>query len=351
MLHQIHPNKIRQLLFISVLILLTYVIGREMYFLLGAFLGAITLYVLMRNYMIKLVLQFKWRKSLAAFLLIVVSLLAIVLPSIWLVSVALEKIKPLLQQPQMINQAFETIHNYLLANYQIDILNSENMAKLNGMVMPFVQQTIGSTLSSLANLFIMYFILFFMLTGTSDVELWLRNNVPFKNSNVQIVINEFRSMVYSNAVGIPIVAIVQGIAGLVGYWIFGTVEFVLMGILTAVCSVIPVVGSMLVYVPIGLYQIAIGNTFNGIATLLWGFILIGSIDNVARFMIQRRIANVHPLITIFGVIIGINMFGFLGIIFGPLLISMFVILVKVYIDEFGKADAENVIDLKRTNEL
>jgi predicted PurR-regulated permease PerM len=342
MIHQIHPNKIRQLLFISVLILLAFLIGKEMYFLLTSFLGAVTLYVLMRNLMFKLTFNYKWKKWMAALFLILLTVIIIVLPTIWLVSIAVQKLTPIINNPSMINSSFQTIHDYLQAEYKIDILNANNIAKMNAQVLPIVQKTIGGTLSGLGSLLVMYLILYFLLTGAADAELWVRQNIPFKNSNVVKVIGEFRNMVFSNAIGIPIVALLQGLVGLIGYWIFGTKEFILMGILTAICSVIPVVGSMLIYIPLAVYQLAIGNTWQGIGILLWGFILIGSVDNVARFMIQKKIANVHPLITIFGVLIGINIFGFLGIIFGPLLLSIFVILVKIYIDEFGIIDADEI---------
>jgi predicted PurR-regulated permease PerM len=339
-MHQIHPNKIRQLLFLVILVSMAIVIGREMYFLLGAFLGAVTLYVILRNFMYKLVIEHNWKKWAAALSIILLSMIIIVVPLTWLFSIGAEKITPIVQHPEIINGYLQTVHEYLLSKYKLDILHANNISKINALILPFVQKTIGSTLSGVGNLFIMYLIVFFMLTGSMDIELWLRNHVPFKNNNSKKVIHEFRSMVYSNALGIPIVALLQGLVGLIGYAIFGVQEYILMGLLTAICSVIPVVGSMAIYVPLALYQLAIGNTWQGVAIGLWGFILIGSIDNVARFMIQKKIANVHPLITLFGVIIGINIFGFLGIIFGPLLISMFILLVKVYIDEFGKADAD-----------
>lgn len=342
MVHQIHPNAIRQLLFVSILLLLAYVIGKEMYFLLGAFLGAITLYVLLRNFMFKLIVRFKLKKWLAALILIIATIIAIILPTAWFISIAIHKLTPLINNPTLITSSFQTIHDYLLTTFNLDILNKENISKLNAQVIPMVQKMIGGTLSTIGNLFVMYLILYFLLTGSTDVERWLRNHVPFKNNNVIKVIGEFRSMVYSNAVGIPIVAVMQGLTGLIGYWIFGVDEFLLMGLLTTVCSVIPVVGSMVIYVPLAIYELAIGHTWQGIAIALWGFILIGTIDNIARFMIQKKIADVHPLITIFGVIIGINLFGFLGIIFGPLLLSMFILLIKVYIDEFGKADADEI---------
>jgi hypothetical protein len=338
MIHQVHPNKIRQILFISILILLAYVIGKETYFLLGAFLGAVTVYILLLNPLNKLTGKYHWNKYVATLFLMLLSLIAIVIPSGWVVMIAIEKLTPVIQNPQIINDSFQTIHTYLMAKFHLNILNESNVAKWSGQIMPAVQKSIGSTVSGLGNLAMMYVILFFMLTSDNDLELWLRKNAPLKNSNAKKVISEFRSLVYSNALGIPIVALLQGTVALIGYWIFGVNEFILMGLLTAVCSVMPVVGSMAVYVPLAIYLMASDHPMQGLGVLFWGLILIGSVDNIARFMLQKKIANVHPMITIFGVIIGMNMFGFLGIIFGPLLLSMFMLLVKVYIDEYGHTD-------------
>jgi predicted PurR-regulated permease PerM len=72
----------------------------------------------------------------------------------------------------------------------------------------------------------------------------------------------------------------------------------------------------------------------GIIMGLWGFILIGLVDNLFRFMLNKKLGDIHPLITVFGVIVGIKLFGFIGLIFGPLLISLFILLLKIYSNEF-----------------
>lgn len=313
-----------------------------MFFMLGAFLGAITLYVIMRNWMLKLVVDYKWKKWLAALTLIISSVIILVIPLAWITSVAINKITPIIQNPTQITAILEQIHQYLISKFNIDILNAENIKKINGQVVPYIQTILGGTLNGIGNVFFMYLMLYFMLVEIVSLESWLRNHLPFKQVNSNKFISEFRNLVYSNALGIPIVAFIQGLTGLIGYWIFGVQEFVLMGLLTAICSVIPMVGSMIVYVPLAIYMLSMGQTWQGVAVALWGFIAVGSVDNIARFMLQKRMSNVHPLITLFGVFIGINLFGFLGIIFGPLLLSMFLMLVRIYIDEFGKADADRI---------
>ena len=98
---------------------------------------------------------------------------------------------------------------------------------------------------------------------------------------------------------------------------------------------IPVIGALLVYLPVVIYTLATGSFGAGIGLGLWCFILVGSVDNVARFMLQRKLANIHPLITILGVILGTKLFGLIGLIFGPLTITLFVVLIKIYFNEFG----------------
>jgi predicted PurR-regulated permease PerM len=143
-------------------------------------------------------------------------------------------------------------------------------------------------------------------------------------------------MIRANAIGIPILAIIQGVIATIGYAIFDVQEYGLWGFITGVCSLIPVVGTAIIWIPLTAYFFATGNNYDGIGLLVYSLVLITNIDYVARLTILKRFMDIHPLITIFGVIVGISLFGFWGVIFGPLLISYFIILVKIYTNEFGK---------------
>lgn len=336
---QIHPNTIRQIFFLSILIFLGIIILKELYFMVGAFFGSVTLYVILMYPMKYMVVIWRWKAWIAALTLMVLSLVIMVIPLVYMTSVAIDRIMPVIENPAIINEVFSQVNQYLMTNFQIDILKTENVEKISSQVIPFAQRTLGGTFSALGNIFLMYLVLYFLLVETKSVEKWLRQNVPFKTANVKKIITEIRSLVYSNALGIPIVAVIQGVVGLIGYWIFGVEEFLLMGILTAISSVIPIIGTLAIYLPLAIYQFAVVSSWQGIGVALWGFIIIGSVDNIARFLVQKKLADVHPLITLLGVLIGINMFGFIGVIFGPLILSVFFILAKIYIDEFGKVDA------------
>ncbi len=331
----IHPNLIRQILFLGFLICLGLIIFKELYFMVGAFLGAVTLYVILMTPMKFLVIIWRWPSWLSALSLMLLSLIVMVIPIAYMAMVTIEKVRPVIENPAIINDIVTKVHTYLNTNYQIDVLNEENVQKISQEVVPFAQKTLGGTFSALGNIFLMYLVLYFMLVKTRNMERWLRRNVKFKTTNARTLIPDIRNLVYSNAIGIPIVAFIQGIVGTIGYWIFGVEEYILMGILTAISSVIPIVGTLAIYLPLSIFQFATAGAYEGIAVALWGFIVIGSVDNIARFLVQKKLADVHPLITLLGVIMGINLFGFIGVIFGPLLLSVFFILSRIYIDEFG----------------
>ena len=138
----------------------------------------------------------------------------------------------------------------------------------------------------------------------------------------------------SNAIGIPLIAFAQGLIGLIGYLIIGVKEpFFWFGV-TCIAAMLPVIGAALAYIPLAIIFFANNQTGQGIAMLVFGFGIIGTIDNVLRFTLLKKIGNVHPLTTVFGVIIGLSLFGFIGLIFGPLLISLFMLLLKIYSSEF-----------------
>ncbi|HEY6082005.1 MAG TPA: AI-2E family transporter, partial [Chitinophagaceae bacterium] len=127
------------------------------------------------------------------------------------------------------------------------------------------------------------------------------------------------------------------IFAVLGYWIFGVQDPMFWGIVTGFMSVLLVIGTAIVWIPISIYLFMSGMTWHGIGMLIWGILVIANLDNVFRLMWQKKIADVHPLITVFGVLIGIPMFGFVGLIFGPLVISLFILLLKIYWDEFALA--------------
>ena len=139
-----------------------------------------------------------------------------------------------------------------------------------------------------------------------------------------------RNMTYSNVLGQGLIAIIQGTLLGIGFLIFGLSDPFFWGIVGIFLSMIPFFGTPFLFVPAGLIAISNGNIGAGIGIILYGYLLVTMIDNFIRMAIGRKIANTHPLITIIGVVIGFPLFGIMGILFGPLLLSLFIILARIY---------------------
>jgi predicted PurR-regulated permease PerM len=334
-MNQIPNNAIRQILLLLFILLLGIVLFTELKTFLPSFLGAYTLYVIMRKYMFRLEDQYKWKRTLAAMFLMFLSFLIILMPIYFLINMMSSKIGYAIQHSAEVLTAIKTFIQKYEQQYKMDILTQENIAKVTNWVAEIAPQILGGTLSSLVSIVIMYFILFFMLTEGRKMESNFYGWAPLKDENILLLRKDMNGMVLANAIGVPLIALLQGIVGLIGYLIIGVPEPFFWFIITAFTALLPVVGAALGYVPLALLLLANGDPGRGLITLAFGLLVIGSVDNIFRFWLAKKLGDVHPLITVFGVLIGVNIFGFIGIIFGPILISLFLILIRIYANEFN----------------
>jgi predicted PurR-regulated permease PerM len=330
----INQNRIRQIFFIIIILLLAGVLFFQLYTFLPAVLGAVTLYILMHRWMFYLTEKKKWRKGWTALLLMLFSLIVILLPIGLLINMLSSKVTYAIQHSAELTEALKKVVANVEQKFDITIASQENINRLGKGIADSLPGILGATFNSLATIFFMYFILYFMLINGRKMENALYEYIPLKDDNVDKLGKEVNTMVMSNAIGIPLIAVAQGVVGLIGYLIIGVKEpFFWFGV-TCIAAMLPVVGAALAYVPLAIIFFANNQTGQGIAMLLFGFLIIGTVDNILRFTLLKRLGNVHPLVTVFGVIIGLKLFGFLGLIFGPLLISLFMLLLRIYSSEF-----------------
>jgi predicted PurR-regulated permease PerM len=228
-----------------------------------------------------------------------------------------------------------TFINNIEARFGSDLVSDETMKKLSEGIAKKLPQLLGATFNSVTTIVIMYFILYFLLTNGRKLELALYEYIPLKDDNVKRLGKEMQTTVLSNALGIPLIAVLQGIVALIGYFIFGADQPMFWFVATCISAMIPFVGAALVYVPLGIVLLAGDKHWQGIGLLIYGFVVVGSVDNIFRMLLQKRMGNTHPLVTVFGVVVGLNLFGFIGLVFGPLLISLFILLLNIYANEFA----------------
>jgi predicted PurR-regulated permease PerM len=136
--------------------------------------------------------------------------------------------------------------------------------------------------------------------------------------------------------GTLFIALIQGLLAGVGFWIFGLPQPALWGTLTIITALVPVVGTALIWLPASIYLFSTGVTGMALGLFLWGAILVGSIDNFLRPKLIERYMKVHPFFILISVLGGLSLFGPLGFLLGPLVLSLILALLEIY-PEFLKS--------------
>jgi predicted PurR-regulated permease PerM len=285
--------------------------------------------------MMNMVYKRKMKKSLSATILIVVSVLVVLVP-LWVFTTLVgHKISVVVKHSNQVLAVIQHFSDTMKARYGLEILSVNNIDKAGNMITTMLPNILGATFNTLTSVLLMYFMLYFMLTQCKEMEAALIKYIPLKDENVIWLGKDLQELTFNNAIGVPLIAFAQGFVALTGYLIFGVPDALFWFVLTVFGSMLPIIGAAAAYVPLSILLLAQGPAWKGIAVLIYGLAVVGLTDNVFRFALQKKLGDVHPLITIFGVVLGINLFGFIGLIFGPILISLFVLLVRIYVNEFG----------------
>ncbi|MGN6266314.1 MAG: AI-2E family transporter [Ginsengibacter sp.] len=328
-------NRLRQILILAVIILIAVLIIRYFYIFIPGVLGSITLYILSKKSYFSLVEKKKWRRQWTALLYIFAYLIIICLPVYFAVVILVPKVVDLFNNPVQLMVAAKTFAAKIQSATGIELINGDNLQTVTKNLASRVPMLLTGTANFITNLLLMFFVLYYMLIHGRTMDKYLEEMMPLKNKNREILSVETDIMIRANAIGIPLLAVIQGLVAALGYFIFGIKDVAVWGFLTGVASLIPIVGTGVIWVPLTIYLFASGHTWQGFGLGIYSLAILTNIDYVARITLLRKIGNVHPLITIFGIIVGVGMFGFLGLVFGPLLISYFIVLVKIYRNEFN----------------
>lgn len=328
-------NRIRQIAFLLIVTALAVIVFKQLYIFFPGFLGALTLYILCRRYYFYLTEQRKWKKSLTAILFMVLFMACIVAPVFFAVQMIFQKINMIVENPEQVNHAIDAISDQLREWTGQDLLNKEATADIRKRATSFIPGILNSSATMVGNLLMILFLSYFMFKNGRFMEDTLEHFIPLKHKNIQSLADETCGMVRANAIGIPLVSLIQGLVALLGYWVVGIEDFVLLGLITGLFAFFPVIGTAMIWLPLVIFLFSKGENGKAIGLLAYSVTIIGNIDYVARITFLQKVGNVHPVITILGLIAGLKLFGFWGFIFGPLLISYLLLLVRIYKSEFG----------------
>jgi predicted PurR-regulated permease PerM len=329
-----YNNRIRQVCFLLIVAALAILIFRQLYSFFPGFLGALTLYILSRKYYFYLTIKRKWNKSATAVLFMLLFLCCIVAPIYLSLEMIYSKVDNILKEPQQINDAIAKISAKIKDWTGQDLLTKEATMDIRKKAAGLIPAVLNSSATMMGNLLMILFLSFFMFTGGLTAEKKIRQFVPLQPKNVDSLADETVGMVRANALGIPLISLIQGLVAMLGYWVFGIDDFVLLGLITGICAFFPVIGTALIWIPLVIYLFSSGDNGKAIGLIIYSAVVIGNIDYLVRISFLKKVGNVHPVITILGLIAGLKLFGFWGFIFGPLLISYLLLLIKIYKSEF-----------------
>jgi predicted PurR-regulated permease PerM len=338
MIKEIPAQIIRQIFVILLILLMGSLIFRELLPYLTGVLGAVTIYVLMRKWMATLVNKKNWNPALAATLLMLVSFVGILVPIAGIILMLTNKIGKAVENSEEVVDAIKDQLSKLEDRVGYDLNSQIDTSAITSWLSENLQGLVGGTFNAFIAIGLMYFMLYYMLTNRKDLKESLKDYIPMDRKNLKEIGSEVQAMVRSNALGIPLVAVAQGIVALIGFLIFGIEDPFFWFVIVTIGSMIPFVGTLIGILPVFVLTISTGNDFQAWGILIYGFVVVGSTDNIIRLYVLKKLDNVHPLVTLIGVIVGVPLFGFIGLIFGPLLISLFMIIVKIYRKEYGKED-------------
>jgi len=328
-------SRIKQLLLLALLLALIITIFTALRAFIPGILGAVTLYILSRANYFQLIYNRKWKRGRAAAVYLLYYLLILGIPIFMIVVLLSPKVDAIIADPAKVIETIKASVNDVQKKVGFTFISPNSMSNLIDRATAFLPTLINTTTNLLANLVLMLFLLYYILINGSEIERYLYKITPLKDENIQLLASETKKMIKANAFGIPIISTIQGAFATLGYFLFGIQDYVIWGLLTGIFAFIPIIGTFVIWGPLVVYLYSNGQTWQATGLLIYSGVVTGNVDYLARITLLRRIGDVHPVLTILGVIVGLSLFGFIGLIFGPLLISYITVIFKIYVNEFG----------------
>ena len=299
---------------------------------LSGLLGAAVLYVIFVKPYQRL--ERLMKPGLAAALTLLVALVLIALPLGWLIGVVIAQAPDALRTLQS-SDVFARLAQLRIGSLQV----GTEVAKASGTIATWVSARafsfVGGATSVVLNLVIAFFGLYYMLR--SDGHTWdtVRRYIPFSARTADALRDRFFNVTQATLLGTMLIAVIQGTLIGTGFWLVGLPNPFFWGTVTAFASILPVLGTSLVWLPATLVLLVQDRYGAAITMLVIGAGIASNIDNLIRPLIYKRVSHIHPMITLVGAFAGVKYFGLLGVLLGPLAIAYLFELLHFYREEYG----------------
>lgn len=279
------------------------------------------------------------KPTLSASLIILIIILLILIPVSILSGLLISQLQNFNYDENQVLMLEEKVNSFAGTSYSFLDLFDQFQEYVKDEATKSFSKIVGFTSNFLLSLFIMFFILFYLLVEKDIFIRELKRFLPFSNNGSKRLIVETNGMIKAILLGQFFTAVVQGILGMISFLIVGINGAIFWGFIMIILSLIPVVGAFIIWVPVGVYLLLEGQIWQGVFVLLWGGLVVSQIDNLIRPKLINRFSSIiHPLETLLGIFAGLALFGFIGIIIGPLIFSLLKILILIYREDYSVKD-------------
>lgn len=246
------------------------------------------------------------------------------------------------QNQRYVAYVIENVNNsQLLGSLGVDnFINQESITKSISQIgqnaLVIFQKTYQSIASFLFSTVVMFFTLYYFLVGGRDLVSRIMFLSPLRDAHEKLLVKQFISMSRATIKGNLVIGLIQGTIGATLFFAVGIKSAIIWGTVMMFFSLLPMFGTSIIWFPAGIIMLLTGNVWQGIVILSVGFTLISTVDNVLSPKLIGKDTQMHPLIVFFATLGGINMFGFLGFIIGPIILALFITLWDIYAIEFKR---------------
>lgn len=301
-------------------------------FLIPIFLGFVVAYLF---YPLYSYFEKKTKKStLSASLTIVSIILLVVIPLSIITVMVYDQIIQANINVEQIQQIENQINQYLGTQFSFTQFATSLKTLFIDNIQQYSQTIVSTTSTFLLNLFIFFFTLFYALIENKRFYNLSIKYLPFSQKQSKHVLTQGGYAIKALLIGQFLTAVIQGILGMISFFIAGIQGAFFWGIVMIILSLIPVVGAFLVWLPAGLLLLYQGDITMGIFILAWGGLVVSQIDNLIRPKLVNRYFDLHPLLILLGVFAGLSLFGIVGLLIGPLVMALFILVLQTYEQEY-----------------
>ncbi|HTG72446.1 MAG TPA: AI-2E family transporter [Terriglobia bacterium] len=272
------------------------------------------------------------KPGLSAGLAIILALLVMILPTVYLVSELVDQVSG--AYTTLKTDSLKQVGDYFssLTNGQVDFQEILDAAldQVRQSIVGVAPNILGSISELLLGLFIMFFVMFYGFREGQGFITYLKELLPLETGLKDSLFHQMRTVTQAVLYGQVLTAVIQGALGGLGLLVCGVPNALFWGAIMMITAFLPLLGTPLIWVPAGVGLIMDGSMTRGILLLIYGATIVMNIDNFLRPRLVSGRSNVHPVLILIGVLGGLRVFGFVGMLVGPLVMAILVALIKFY---------------------